>query len=182
MLRSLDRAGRLDRFDLFLLSDTTDPAIAAAEETAWAALRRRFGAAAALHYRRRPANIGRKAGNIADFCRRWGARYDFMVVLDADSIMTAAALAELVRAMEANPRAGLIQTVPLPARRTTLFGRCIQFAGCLYGPATGGGAGVGGSAIRRTTGATTPSSASRRSARTAACRCCRAAPRSAAPY
>ena len=36
--------------------------------------------------------------------------------------------------MEANPQAGLIQTVPLPARRTTLFGRCIQFASCLYGP------------------------------------------------
>ena len=134
MLRSLDRAGRLDRFDLFLLSDTTDPAIAEEEAAAWAALHRRFGAAAAMHYRRRAANTGRKAGNIADFCRRWGARYDFMVVLDADSIMTAAALTQLVRAMEANPQAGLIQTVPLPARRTTLFGRCIQFASCLYGP------------------------------------------------
>ena len=134
MLRSLDRAGRLDRFDLFLLSDTTDPAIAEEETAAWAALRRRFGDGAAMHYRRRTANIGRKAGNIADFCRRWGARYDFMVVLDADSIMTGAALARLVRAMEANPQAGLIQTVPLPARRNTLFGRCIQFASCLYGP------------------------------------------------
>ena len=134
MLRSLDRAGSAGDFDLFLLSDTTDPAIAEAEAAAWAALRRRFGHAAAMHYRRRAANTGRKAGNIADFCRRWGDRYDFMVVLDADSIMTSAALTTLVRAMEANPRAGLIQTVPLPARRTTLFGRCIQFAGCLYGP------------------------------------------------
>ena len=134
MLRSLDRAGRGDAFDLFLLSDTTDPGIAAAEEAAWAALRSRLGGARRMHYRRRPANVGRKAGNIADFCRRWGARYDYMVVLDADSIMTADALLELVRVMEANPRAGLVQTVPLPARRTTLFGRCIQFAGCLYGP------------------------------------------------
>ena len=133
MLRSLQRAGHGGCFDLFLLSDTTDPAIAAAEEAAWAALCRRMGAAG-MHYRRRAANSGRKAGNIADFCRRWGARYDFMVVLDADSIMTAAALLALARAMEANPRAGLIQTVPLPARRTTLFGRFIQFAGCLYGP------------------------------------------------
>ncbi|MYI75446.1 MAG: glucans biosynthesis glucosyltransferase MdoH [Acidobacteria bacterium] len=134
MLRSLDRAGHLDRFDLFLLSDTTDAAIAEEEAAAWTALRRRFGDGAAMHYRRRTANVGRKAGNIADFCRRWGARYEFMVVLDADSIMTDAALTQLVRAMEANPQAGLIQTVPLPARRTTLFGRCIQFASCLYGP------------------------------------------------
>ena len=134
MLRALDRGGHGGRFDLFLLSDTTDPAIAVAEEAAWAALCRRIGGAAGMHYRRRAANSGRKAGNIADFCRRWGARYDLMVVLDADSIMTAAALLALVRAMEANPQAGLIQTVPLPARRTTLFGRFIQFAGCLYGP------------------------------------------------
>ena len=134
MLHSLDRAGHGGRFDLFLLSDTTDPAIAAAEEAAWAALRRRARGAAGMHYRRRAANSGRKAGNIADFCRRWGARYEFMVVLDADSIMTGPALVALVRAMQANPRAGLIQTVPLPARRTTLFGRLIQFAGCLYGP------------------------------------------------
>lgn len=134
MLRALERGGHGGRFDLFLLSDTTDPAIAAAEEAAWAALCRRVGGAAGMHYRRRAANSGRKAGNIADFCERWGAHYDVMVVLDADSIMTAAALVALVRAMEANPRAGLIQTVPLPARRTTLFGRFIQFAGCLYGP------------------------------------------------
>lgn len=134
MLRSLQRAGQDGRFDLFLLSDTTDPAIAAAEEAAWAALCRRATGAAGMRYRRRGANDGRKAGNIADFCRRWGAGYDFMVVLDADSIMTGATLAALVGAMEANPRAGLIQTVPLPARRTTLFGRFLQFAGCLQGP------------------------------------------------
>ena len=134
MLAALDRVGRGGDFDLFLLSDTTDPAIAAAEEDAWAALERRRGSARGMHYRRRPANVGRKAGNIADFCQRWGARYDYMVVLDADSIMTAAALLELVRVMDANPQAGLVQTVPLPARQATLFGRCIQFAGCLYGP------------------------------------------------
>ena len=134
MLRSLARTGHAGGFDLFLLSDTTDPAAARAEEAAWAALRDQLAHVTGLHYRRRSANAGRKAGNIADFCRRWGARYDFMVVLDADSIMTGAALARLVRAMEANPQAGLIQTVPLPARRNTLFGRCIQFASCLYGP------------------------------------------------
>ena len=134
MLRSLVRTGHATHFDLFLLSDTTVPAIAVAEEAAWAALRSQVGHLTGLHYRRRPRNVGRKAGNIADFCRRWGASYDYMVVLDADSIMTGVSLVELVRAMEANPKAGLVQTVPNPARRSTLFGRFIQFAGCLYGP------------------------------------------------
>lgn len=134
MLRSLVRTGHAGGFDLFLLSDTAGPAAARAEEAAWAALRDQLGHAAGLHYRRRSANAGRKAGNIADFCRRWGGRYDFMVVLDADSIMTGRALVRMVRAMEANPDAGLIQTVPIPARQATLFGRLIQFAGCLYSP------------------------------------------------
>ena len=57
-----------------------------------------------------------------------------MVVLDADSVMTGRTLVELVRTMEANPRVGLIQTVPIPARRDTLFGRLVQFAASLYSP------------------------------------------------
>ena len=134
ILRSLVRTGHATHFDLFLLSDTTVPSIAAAEQEAWASLRRQMGHVTGLYYRRRPSNVGRKAGNIAEFCRRWGNGYDFMVVLDADSIMTGQSLVELVRAMEANPQAGLLQTVPIPARRSTLFGRFVQFAGCVYGP------------------------------------------------
>ena len=134
MLRSLARTGHVDRFDVFLLSDTTDPAIVRAEETAWMTLRRQLDRPAALYYRRREANLGRKAGNIRDFCERWGSHYEFMVVLDADSLMTGSALVELVRTMEANPRAGLMQTVPIPVRRTTLFGRLLQFAANLYSP------------------------------------------------
>ena len=139
MLRSLARTGHARAFDLFLLSDTTDPAAAQAEEAAWAALREQADGVTGLHYRRRSANAGRKAGNIDDFCRRWGARYECMVVLDADSVMTGPALVRLARTMEANPRAGLIQTVPIPARRATLFGRLIQFAGCLYSPVLAAG-------------------------------------------
>ena len=132
MLRSLGRTGHVDQFDVFLLSDTTDPAIVRAEETAWMTLRRQLDRPAGLYYRRREANVGRKAGNIRDFCERWGSHYEFMVVLDADSLMTGSALVELVRTMEANPRAGLMQTVPIPVRRTTLFGRLLQLAASLY--------------------------------------------------
>ena len=134
MLRSLARTGHVDQFDVFLLSDTTDPAIVRAEETAWMTLRHQLDRPAGLYYRRREANLGRKAGNIRDFCERWGSHYEFMVVLDADSLMTGSALVELVRTMEANPRAGLMQTVPIPVRRTTLFGRLLQFAANLYSP------------------------------------------------
>ena len=134
MLRSLARAGHVDQFDVFLLSDTTDPAIVRAEEIAWMTLRHQLDRPAGLYYRRREANVGRKAGNILDFCERWGSHYEFMVVLDADSLMTGSALVELVRTMEANPRAGLMQTVPIPVRRTTLFGRLLQFAANLYSP------------------------------------------------
>ena len=134
MLHSLADTGYGDDFDVYLLSDTTDPVIARAEEATWTALRRHLGQRSGLYYRQWAANLGRKAGNIADFCQRWGAHYDFMVVLDADSIMSGAALVELVRTMEANPAAGLIQTVPVPAGQTTLFGRLVQFASVLYGP------------------------------------------------
>lgn len=134
MLRSLARTGHGDQFDVYLLSDTTDPTIARAEEAAWTTLRQRLGHPAGVYYRRRTTNLGRKAGNIADFCQRWGTHYEFMVVLDADSVMCGSTMVELVRTMEANPSAGLIQTVPVPARRTTLFGRLVQFAGCLYSP------------------------------------------------
>ena len=133
-LGSLARTGEGESFDTFLLSDTTDPAIIEWEELAWEDLRGRVANPERLTYRRRQRNYKRKSGNLADFCERWGDRYDFMVVLDADSTMTGGALLELVRMMEANPEAGLLQTVPLPARQDTLFGRLLQFAACLYSP------------------------------------------------
>jgi membrane glycosyltransferase len=132
--RSLRGASDLTSFDFFLLSDTTDPVIAAAEESGWATLCHRLGAAGKIFYRRRKSNVSRKAGNIADFCRRWGGHYDFMVVLDADSIMSGETVLNLVRAMQASPDAGIIQTVPIPVGQQTIFGRFVQFASRLYSP------------------------------------------------
>ncbi len=127
-----ERAGTVA---LFVLSDTASLAGARAEEEALA----RLGAAyppggPAIHYRRRTDRNGRKAGNIADFCARWGGDYDFMIVLDADSLMTGAAMAHLIGAMEANPRAALIQGMCYPVGRDTLFARVQQFIAWLYGP------------------------------------------------
>src|SRR3546814_17621953 len=85
-------------------------------------------------FRSRRYNIERKSGNIADFCRRWGRRYEHMVVLDADSLMTGETLVAMVRLMEANPRTALIQVPPLIVNRNSLIARLLQFAGSTYGP------------------------------------------------
>ncbi len=131
---SISRLPEQAAFDLFILSDTRDPHIAAAEELAWADLVARHGAGGRIFYRRRAENTGRKAGNIADFVRRWGGAYDYTIVLDADSIMSGAAMVQLARLMDAHPRVGIIQALPLPAGRDTLFARLIQFATRLSSP------------------------------------------------
>ncbi|GGX92105.1 hypothetical protein GCM10007160_19600 [Litchfieldella qijiaojingensis] len=132
--RSLLGTREANGFEVFVLSDTTNAEIARREESAVAALQQRFKDRLAIHYRRRTNNKGRKAGNLAEFCRRWGQRYDFLVVLDADSLMSGKTLLALVGAMQANPRVGLIQTVPIPVRQDSVFGRFQQFAAALYSP------------------------------------------------
>lgn len=134
-LRSLEKTGEIDKFDFFLLSDTTDLSIAQAERDAWHLLSQRLGdLSQQVFYRRREKNTARKVGNLSEFCQRWGANYELMIVLDADSIMAGNCLLKMVRAMQANPRTGLIQTIPIPVRQTTFFGRFVQFAAVLYSP------------------------------------------------
>ncbi|SHJ91847.1 membrane glycosyltransferase [Roseomonas rosea] len=131
---ALREAGAADSFDLFILSDTTDPDAWAREEEAFLALRARAGNGARIFYRRRPKNIDRKAGNIADWVRRFGGAYPQFLILDADSVMSAEALIRMAAAMEAHPRVGLIQSLPVIANGRSLFARMQQFAGRLYGP------------------------------------------------
>jgi membrane glycosyltransferase len=121
-------------FDFFILSDSTKPANHAAEELEWRHLKRALGAEARIFYRHRARNIGRKSGNIQDFCENWGQLYDYMVVLDADSLMTGKTLARLVGLMDANPRVALIQAPAALAGRHSLFARIQQFAAGVYGP------------------------------------------------
>jgi membrane glycosyltransferase len=126
-------------FDYFFLSDTTQPDIWIAEERAFLAMRARLGPQARMFYRHRQKNIARKAGNIADFVSRWGGAYEHMVVLDADSLMTGHSVVTLAAAMEADPDAGIIQTLPLVINRNTLFARVQQFAARIYGPVIAAG-------------------------------------------
>jgi len=134
MLASIGAAGALSHFDVFILSDSTDTDIQRGEWRQFQGLKRRLGWRTRVFYRHRPLNTDRKAGNIASWVRRFGAAYDFMVTLDADSLMEGDTLVRLAGAMEGRPGVGLIQTTPLVINRHSLFARVEQFASRLYGP------------------------------------------------
>ena len=120
-------------FDLFVLSDSDNTSKQEQERAAVQALRLQLGDRARIYYRLRKRRVHRKAGNVADFCRRWGRNYRYMVVLDADSVMTGDSMTMLVRLMEAHPNAGIIQTAPRACGVETLHARIQQFAGRVTG-------------------------------------------------
>jgi membrane glycosyltransferase len=139
MYESLQRNGRLPQCDFFLLSDSSDPNRWIEEEAAWLALTQRLGAQGRIFYRKRRVGLNKKAGNLADFCRRWGSQYRYMVVLDADSLMTGDAIVELAQLMERNPHVGIIQGVPRLVNGETVLARLQQFASRLYSPVSSAG-------------------------------------------
>src|SRR5437660_132540 len=104
MLADLVIAGVASNFHVYVLSDTSEGTIAKVEEASFGALAAKWRDRIALTYRRRSTNAGFKAGNVRDFCERWGAAHEFAVTLDADSFMTAAAILRLVRVMQADPK------------------------------------------------------------------------------
>jgi membrane glycosyltransferase len=121
------------RFELFILSDTQDAEIARAERRAFDTLRAALPPDLLVWYRRRTRNTERKVGNIKDWITGWGAAYDAMLVLDADSLMSAEAIASLADEMAADPTAGLVQSAPMVIGSDTLFGRMQQFSAAVYG-------------------------------------------------
>lgn len=133
MYRALERTGQLGSFEFFVLSDSQDPVHRREESQAWFDACLDLRAFGRVFYRRRDRNVGRKSGNIEEFCRRWGGRYDYMIVLDADSVMCGDTLVEMVRRMQADPGLGLIQARPVSVRGASLFARLQQFAGATYG-------------------------------------------------
>ncbi len=132
---SLKETGQSANYDFFILSDSDQTSQWIEEETAWLELCRQLDAFGRIFYRKRRKPINRKSGNVSDFCRRWGRRYRYMVVLDADSLMSGNLLNAMVRIMEKNPGIGILQTFPKQIGAETLLGRVMQFAQSLYGPA-----------------------------------------------
>ncbi|QSA96257.1 glucans biosynthesis glucosyltransferase MdoH [Methylococcus sp. EFPC2] len=130
--QSLLETARGGEFDLFILSDTRDPDTWVQEEVNWYRMCCDFDAHGRIFYRNREKNVSRKSGNLEDFCKRWGGRYRYMLVLDADSLMGGSALTKMVDLMEAHPRVALIQSPPLPVNHKSLFARILQFGSSLY--------------------------------------------------
>src|SRR5712672_1647117 len=133
MCESVDQSGYGSGFDWFVLSDTTNPSVWIAEEKCFLRLREDLRAKN-IFYRHRPENTARKSGNIEDWIKRFGAGYDHMIILDADSLMTGDTIVRLVSAMESHAGVALIQTLPIVVNAKTLFARLQQFSGRLYGP------------------------------------------------
>jgi membrane glycosyltransferase len=124
---SLDATGFGNRFGYFVLSDTSDPDVAAAEERTIAAWRSAASDPGSIVYRRREHNTGYKAGNVRDFCETWGRDYDLMLPLDADSLMSGSTILRLVRIMQAHPRLGILQSLVVGAPSESAFARIFQF-------------------------------------------------------
>jgi membrane glycosyltransferase len=132
--RSLAATAESAQFDFYVLSDTRDPEKQVQEEIAWRELCLTVGGFGKIFYRRRRSTIKRKSGNIADFLRRWGRNYNYMIIFDADSIMAGKTLVSLARMMDLHPEAGIIQTAPVTVNSRSFFGRIQQFAARAYGP------------------------------------------------
>lgn len=150
----IKKVGAAKQFDIFVLSDTTNPKVWVKEEKIWFETKKIMESplfalengehhdtrdVVHLYYRRRAQNTARKSGNIEDFCNRWGAEYDFMLVLDADSLMTAETIIKMARLMEENYHAGIIQASPQMINSTAMFARMQQFSGKVAGPVVGAG-------------------------------------------
>ena len=125
---SVDATGEGALFSYYVLSDTNDDEVGAQEEAAFEAFGLRAGAdAARLFYRRRTTNEGFKAGNLRDFCTRWGRDHEFMIPLDADSLMSGETILRLVRIGQAHPKLGILQSLVVGAPSQAAFARLFQF-------------------------------------------------------
>jgi membrane glycosyltransferase len=134
MDESLRAADASVQVDFAILSDTRDDRIAVQERLWFARLLARQQGEGRMFYRRRAKNTGRKAGNIEEFVMQSGAAWDYAVILDADSLMEGATIHEMIRRIEADPRLGLLQTLPKVTRARSIFGRAMQFAAGFHSP------------------------------------------------
>ncbi|MCW7483179.1 glucans biosynthesis glucosyltransferase MdoH [Leptospira kanakyensis] len=131
---SADQIHKLPKLDYFILSDTRTPEKWIKEEAAYTELCDSKNNYHNFHYRRRKSNLNGKSGNIADFCRRWGKKYKYMLILDADSLVSGELILQLIANMENNPKAGIIQSSTRIFKSTTLFQKLTEFSSYLFSP------------------------------------------------
>jgi membrane glycosyltransferase len=134
MSARLTAIGEHQDIDIFVLSDSQSLDAAAREALWFERLLTECAAREQIFYRRRSKNSGRKAGNVEDFIRQSGAAYDYALVLDADSLMEAEAILEMIARMDEAPDLGLLQSLPFIVHARSIFGRVLQFSADLYTP------------------------------------------------
>ena len=122
------------KYAFFILSDTNQAKAWIAEEQAFLDIINNDEQGCPVYYRRRIQNTERKAGNLGDWVKRWGGAYEAMIILDADSVLSATCMLALSRRLAASPAVGLIQTLPTIVRANTIYGRLQQFANHCFGP------------------------------------------------
>ena len=125
--RSLDATGEGTAFSYFLLSDTSIPEVAEQEASLAAAWQAIDPDGSRIHYRRRPDNTGYKAGNVREFCERYGSCFELMLPLDADSLISGEAIVKMARIMQAHPRLGILQSLVVGMPSSSAFARIFQF-------------------------------------------------------
>jgi len=124
---SIDATGQGAAFSYFVLSDSNHAEVAAAEQHALACWQAADPDRERIHYRRRGENVGFKAGNVRDFCARWGKDYALMLPLDADSLMSGEQIVGMVRMMQAHPKLGMLQSLVVGMPSSSAFARIFQF-------------------------------------------------------
>jgi membrane glycosyltransferase len=124
---SIDATSEGAAFSYFVLSDTSNPAVAAAEEKAVEAWKAADPDRDRIVYRRRAENKAFKAGNVHDFCERWGQDFTLMLPLDADSLMAGREIVRMVRMMQAHPKIGILQSLVVGMPSSSGFARIFQF-------------------------------------------------------
>jgi membrane glycosyltransferase len=110
----------------FVLSDTQNTEIAAHEEVIFA---RHLPQ---VTYRRRVRNTRYKTGNLREWMASYGesgvGRFEYMCVLDTDSVIEADCLLLMWRTMEQDKQIAIVQSTILPVYATSIFSRLMQHA------------------------------------------------------
>ncbi len=130
--RSCKARGLDQHSDWYLLCDSTDPEICRREERIVEEMLPEFGfnrgPVGRLFLVRRAGRRNFKAGNIMNFLDQHGDAYDFLLVLDADSVMLGQSIERLILTLQEHPRIGILQTLMVPIRSATPFARAMQYS------------------------------------------------------
>lgn len=123
----LARTGIIDKFDIHLLSDTTDASIADQERGRFALWQQQSNHPDRLFYRRRVDNTDHKNGNLWEFLDSHEGRYDYFMLLDADSLMSAERIGQMVQRMDNDATLGIYQALIVGLPNASPFARIFQF-------------------------------------------------------